>query len=154
MREESSSITVNSAALTLGGNQPTNLITPTKLIETTEGGSAWIDMTEGTSIPKNIAQSATLIYWAWREETIVLLGSSANRDVVVYYRKLITIPTTVNDAIGVIFGELYIGARTAALAAGSVGNKEVYDVLTALAKTNFDKVVKSNRGQQKPISSP
>ncbi len=154
VREESSAIQVDAAATTLSGNQPSNLITPTKLIETTRSGSAWIDMTEVTYIPKNIAQSATLIYWAWREETIVFLGSSANRDVILYYRKLITIPTTVNDAIGVIFGELYLGARTAAMASGSVGNKEVYDILTALAKTNFAKVVNSNRGQQKPISSP
>lgn len=154
VREESSAIQVDTPDTTLGGNQPSDLIAPTKLIETSRSGSAWVDMTEVTYIPKNIAQSATLIYWAWREEVIVLLGADVNRDVIVYYRKLITIPTAVGDAIGVIFGELYLGARTAALAAGSVGNKEVYDALTTLAKTNFAKVVSSNRGQQKPISSP
>jgi len=155
VREVTSPILVPANSTDLGTNQPLDLVTPTALKEADSANSTtWEDMTEVNYIPFNVAKSNKLIYWAWRGEKILFLGSTAPRYVIVFYRKLIPIPATANDPIGIIFGELYLGARTAALAAGSVGNKEVYDTVTALAKANFEKVVSANRGQQKPIFKP
>jgi hypothetical protein len=154
VREVTAPILVVSGSTDLGANQPGNLISPTALKEAEASNGTWIDMTEVNYIPFDVAKVDKLIYWAWRGEKILFLGATTNRYVVVFYRKLITIPSTATDPIGIIFGELYLGARTAALAAGSVGNKDVYDTVTALAKANFEKVVAANRGQQKPIFKP
>lgn len=155
VREQSAQITVAANAVDLGVNQPVDLVTPTSLKEAeSPTPTTWVDMTEVDYIPIGVAKIAQLVYWAWRGEKILFLGSTAARTVVVYYRRLITVPTLASSAIGIIFGELYLGARTAALAAGTVGNKETYDALTALAKTNFEKVVAANRGQQKPLFKP
>jgi hypothetical protein len=154
VREVTAPILVPAGATDLGANQPQDLVAPTALKEAESAGGAWVDMTEVSYIPFDVAKTGKLVYWAWRGEKILFLGSTANRYVVVFYRKLITIPTAATDPIGIIFGELYLGARTAALAAGSVGNKDVYDAVTALAKANFEKVVAANRGQQKPIYKP
>jgi hypothetical protein len=77
-----------------------------------------------------------------------------NRRVKVQYRKSLTLPVSVNDPIGIIFGEIYLGARTAALAAGSVGNKEVLEAASQMAATNFNKVIVANRGRQSPPDKP
>jgi hypothetical protein len=154
VREVTVPILVTLGNTDLGANQPQDLIAPTSLKEAESANGTWVDMTEVNYIPFDVAKTSKLVYWAWRGEKILFLGATASRYVVVFYRKLITIPTTANDPIGIIFGELYLGARTAALAAGSVGNKDVYDSITALAKANFEKVVAANRGQQKPIYKP
>jgi hypothetical protein len=49
---------------------------------------------------------------------------------------------------------MYLGARGAAIAAGSVGNAQAAATLDAIAKENFGMVVTANRGQQKPINKP
>jgi hypothetical protein len=154
VREVTIPILVSQGNTDLGANQPLDLVSPTALKEAESADGTWVDMTEVNYIPFDVAKTSKLVYWAWRGEKIRFLGATANRYVVVFYRKLITVPATATDPIGIIFGELYLGARTAALAAGSVGNKDVYDTVTALAKANFEKVVAANRGQQKPIYKP
>lgn len=154
VREMSAPITVAAGAVDLGANQPANLVTPTNLKEAGAAAEDWEDMTEVNYIPLGVTKTGKLIYWAWRTEKILFLGSTADRRVTVFYRKLITVPTLVSSPLGIVFGELYLGARTAALAAGSVGSKEAYDAMTTLAKVNFEKVVAANRGQQRSIHRP
>ena len=154
VREVSSAITVATPATSLGVSQPADLLAPTKLMETSVAGIAWVDMTEVNYLDPSLVAATTLIYWCWREEIITFVGASVSRDVKVFYRKLITIPVAAASAIGIAFGEMYLGARTAAFAAGSVGNKESYDALTQIANTNLDKVLKANRGRQTPMMTP
>ena len=145
VRGESSRLTVTAGQTSLVST-PSDLLAPTSLIEATSpAGVDWEPMTEVSYIPKTVSVSGKLIYWAWREELIKFLGSSSDRSVIVYYRKAITIPTVVSDPIGILFGELYLGARIAAMAAGSVGNEPVFNQLSALSKANFDDVVRANR---------
>ena len=148
VRGESALISVTAAATDLGANQPADLLAPYRLVEYTDAGITPLEMTEVFSIPVGIAQTTTLIYWAWKEEKIVFLGSTANRKIKIFYRKLITIPIDGTKAIGLLFGELYLGPRIAALAAGSVGNFEVMNALTNMANSSFARVLEANRGQQ------
>lgn len=133
---------------------PTDLINPTALYESVHNANVWSQMTEVNYLPLGQAQAAALGIWSWRNEAIQLIGATAAQDVIIQYRKLITIPTLNTSPIGIIFGETYIAARTAAMAAGAVGNAEVFTAMTALAKENLAKVIAANRGQQKPTSRP
>ncbi len=136
----------------------TDFLCPTALFENAAASTivqpGWTPMTEAFYIPLGTAMAATLAWWAWSQEVIVLAGCTANRAVIVQYRRQITIPIVATDPIGILFGESYLSARTAAIAAGTVGNKEVYDAMTALAKENLAKVISANRGQQKSTMKP
>jgi hypothetical protein len=114
----------------------------------------WVPMTEQFFLPLTAVPGPTLIWWSYREENLIMVGSTANRFINFQYRRQIPIPQLATDPIGMIFGELYLGARGGAIAAGSTGNDAVEQKLDALAKQNFSKVVMANRGQQKPVTKP
>ena len=132
----------------------TDIVNPTAIFEASVGGTDWVPMTETFYLPLGTTPAPTLIYWSWRGEQINFNPSSANRDVIVQYRRLIPVPASAGDPIGIIFGESYIAARVAALASGAVANIDAYNALTAVAKENLGRVIAANRGQQKSPSRP
>lgn len=155
VRKQSAEITITAGATTVA-SAPADILTPFKIQEyaaSAETLANATDMTEVFFLP-NKAVGSKLDYWAWKEEAIALLGASVDRKIVIYYRKKITIPVLTTDQIGILFGELYIGARTAAMAYGSAGNKEAYAILSSVCKENFDMVVAAHRGQQTPLQRP
>lgn len=155
VRKQSDAIAVAAGAVTV--TSPADMLTPFKLVEFAATGETLenaTDMTEQNFLPTGVAKTTKLIWWSWKEEVITLLGSTVDRKVVIYYRKSITIPTAAGDPIGILFGELYLGARAAAITHGSVGNKEAYLIMTELSKDNFGKVVAAQRGQQTPMMKP
>lgn len=155
VRKVSAVQTITAGGLVLSSTL-TDMLTPFRILEYAATGETIADATEVTEVNflPSKAVTAKLDFWCWKEEAIAFLGSSTDRKIVVHYRKLITVPTLSSSEIGVIFGELYIGARAAAIAMGSVGNKDAYDILTANCKENFDLVVQAQRGQQTPPIRP
>jgi hypothetical protein len=154
VRAQSPAISVLTGAKII--TSPVDMLTPFKLVEyanTVETLSDAVDMTEAYYLP-TIAPAATLKYWAWRGEAIEFIGATADRKVVIYYRKLITIPTAAGDQIGILFGELYLAARAAALTHGSVGNIEAAGFMAQKATESFAQVVAAQRGQQRPQVRP
>lgn len=154
VRKEAAAATVNAGATTI--TNPADMLTPFRLQEyanTVETRADAIDMTECNFLP-NRAALAILQDWCWKEEVIQFVAASADRKVIIYYRKLITIPVVAGDPIGILFGELYIGARAAAIAAGSVGNQEAFEFLSTTSESNFATVIAAQRGQQSPPSKP
>jgi len=137
---------------------PGDFLCPTAMFENAAGSNlasaGWAPMTEAFYIPLGTVVAATLSWWAWQQEQIVIPGAAQNRAVVMQYRRLIPIPVLATDLIGILFGESYLAARAAAMTAGAVGNKDILDVATALAKENIGKVISANRGQQKPLIKP
>lgn len=154
VRKEAAAASVAALATTIAN--PSDMLTPFRLQEyanTVETRADAVDMTECIFLP-NRAIAATLIDWCWKEEVIQFVGASAARKVIIYYRKSITLPAATGDAIGILFGELYISARAAAIAHGSVGNKDAYEALSIVAEKNFNQVVAAQRGQQTPPMRP
>lgn len=147
----------NAGATALAATPP-DMLCPTALFENNQGSTAaspnWLPMTEAFYIPLGTAQGPNLNWWSWQQEQIVLGGATQNRAVILQYRRLITIPVMATDLIGILFGESYLAARAAAMAAGTLGNATVYEAVTALAKENLGKVISANRGQQKPSLKP
>ena len=137
---------------------PTDFLCPTALFENATGSlvsaSGWTPMTEAFYIPLGTTVAATLGWWAWQQEQIVIAGASVARAVILQYRRYISIPVLSTDLIGIPFGESFLAARAAAIAAGSLGNSDLYTNMSTLAKDNLVRVISANRGQQKPIIKP
>lgn len=132
---------------------PTDFLVPTAMFEAAPGsqyyGNAnWVPMTEVFFLPPGQPQGPTLGVWAWSSEQLYLIGATANRAVIIQYRRLIPIPAINTDPVGVTFGESYLAARAAAMASGTLGNAPLFETLTALSKENLGKVISANRGKQ------
>ncbi len=159
VRDQTSPIAVSASTKLLDFNTtpalPADLLCPISLYENVPGAiessGAWTPMTEVFYIPLGTALSPNFTWWAWRKEQLLFAGGFGDRTIIIQYRKKILIPSTVNNEIGILFGEMYLSARAAALTAGTLGNKEVYDAMTALAKENLATVITANRGSQRPM---
>ena len=132
----------------------TTQVTETHAATATMPDDIWVPLTEQFFLSPGYVLVSTLIYWSWQNETLLFSGSTVARYVDFQYRRQIPIPSTAVSPIGITFGEMYLGARGAAIAAGSVGNAQAAATLDAIAKENFGMVVTANRGQQKPINKP
>lgn len=152
-RSDALAVAANAIVLT---TPPADLLVPFKLMEyadSVETIADAVEMTEVFYLP-TVAKATTLKYWAWRGEAIEFVGCTAARKVILFYRKLITIPAAAGDAIGITFGELFIAAKAAALAHGSLGNIEAAGYMSQKAEDGFAQVLSAQRGQQKPQSRP
>lgn len=135
--------------------QPTDLVSPIQLWEKAAGDpvTLYALMTESDPLP-NVAQVATMIWWAWIQEQVTFVGSSAARMIKMSYWRALPIPATNTDSIGFINGELYLAPRTAALTAGSVGNAAELAALTTIADGSLNEVILSNRGRAPQVQNP
>jgi hypothetical protein len=127
---------------------PADLVAPIQLWETSSGGAVntYALMTEADPLP-NVVPTTTLIWWSWRDEFVTFIGSSAIRQVLMLYWRSLALPAANTDLIGFINGELYLAPRTAALAAGSVGQAAEMQALATLADGSLNEVILSNRGR-------
>jgi len=134
---------------------PNDLLCPFKLYENLPSADetidGWHEMTEVFYIPLGVTLSDNFTWWAWRKERLHLAGGNNDRAIIIQYRKKITLPGTIYNEIGILFGEMYLAARAAALTAGTLGNQDVYATLTALAEKNLATVITANRGSQRPL---
>ena len=155
VRKRTAQITVTAGALDLSTDLPADIVEPISMVEkgTAEAVSLYKPMTEVNVIP-DLAQVATLIYWAWVEEKVVFLGATANRHVRLYYRKSIAVPTAAGDPLGFINAEQYLPHRVAAMAAMSVGNQTLFEHYTNEARQSLGKVIRTNKGKIPPGAPP
>ena len=149
MKEISAVITVLAGATGLGVNQPANLLEPKTLWERAAGsGETFVQMIEKGWEPES-TQVESLIYWTWRGDLIKFVGATSNREVKVRFLGGIDVPEADEDSLGFMFAENYLIPETAALAAGSLGNTEIFAACDAIAERNIDEVIRFNiKGQQ------
>ena len=144
--EVSTVITVNAGTTDLSTtlNYPTNLIFPVWLKERMQfqRNQDFVDMTEVDYLP-NLDQSTELIWWTWNQQTILTLGCTQNREVMLRYRGGLTVPMEVTDTIGPFWGELFLSFKTASLAIGSIspGNSDRIQYLEANAMAGLDNLL-------------
>jgi hypothetical protein len=95
-------------------NYPTDLTEPILVKERSNGqlNQDFIDMIQVDFIP-NVVRSTRLLYWSWYKEKIWFLGATSANQVLIRYKRSISNPTTVNDSIGVTYGELYLARKIA-----------------------------------------
>jgi hypothetical protein len=133
---------------------PTDLLVPTHIEEAVAAIGPYLPMTEINYLPPGYVATATLTYWMWQKEHLWTPPCTAIRYILVQYRNLITIPTVATSDIGVLFGEMYLSPRTAALACGTLKEYDAAKALSDLATANFTELLMANRGQQKPATRP
>jgi hypothetical protein len=132
---------------------PADLISPIQLWEKAAADpvTLYALMTESDTLP-NVTQAATMIWWAWVEEVVTFIGSTAARMIKMLYWRSLPLPAVNTDLINFLNGELYLAPRTGALAAGSVGEEKTMSALAALADASLGEVITSNRGRAMPSS--
>lgn len=153
IKEISSALAV-AALATVFTTPPTDIIVPISMKERLNGSSEeYVPLEELDFENVSITQSDILRYYCWREEAVRFVGATTARQVMMRYLKGITVPAATNSPIGFIFGEMYLGPRIAALAAGSVGDESSYVKLTDDANKWIDKIVAANvkGGQSLPV---
>lgn len=153
IRKWTAAIAVAANATSL--NLPADLIEPIDLQERVAGGTEadWVDVTQSDPLP-SLAKGTTLGFWNWYNYSVVFIGATENREVRVFHKALITVPAAAGDSIGYTWGELYIGPRTASLAAGSIGNNTFSDKYRDEAVAKLEKVIGSNRDKHTPLVRP
>ena len=139
------SVPANTTDLSTVAGYPTNLVKPEQLKERVPGqkDEDFREMTEVDFIP-NINRSTPLTCWSWIGEKILLLGSTIATEVQLRYWRGLPAIVDGTSQIGFIFGENYLGHRTAALAASSTGNDSGYKEWTSEAMAKMDEIIRMN----------
>jgi len=154
IKEVTAVIDVAANATSLGANLPTDILEPKALQERVDGSTSeddWRDVPEADPLPR-VEPSARIMYWAWREEVVEFIAPTTAREVKLRYLKGLTVPTSGSSAIGLIFGELYLGPRLASIAVQTLGNTTRAEELTNDAAFWIPKILAANvkRGQAIP----
>lgn len=113
--------------------------------------SAYVQMTEYDPLPVTLFPVGTTIqYWQWDGTNINLMGCSADRHIKVMYWRSLAEPTGNSSSLVFTDAEIFLAPRTAALAAGSVGETDVYAAMSGVASEALGLVIQANRGRQAP----
>jgi hypothetical protein len=145
------------AAATVFVSPPTDLLEPIHLWEVPQGSplTSLADMTEQDPLdPTNAAGTTALSYWQWKDEVVTFNPCAGNVTVVMLYWRQLAIPVLNTDLIGILFGELYLAGRTAALMAGSLGDEETYNVCTDIAMKSMAQIIAANKGARTVVGRP
>lgn len=120
LKEIGTAITV--AALSSSLTVPSDFVKPIRLSERFPGedDTKWVPMTEQDWEPL-IAQTNSIRYWAYREDSIKLLPATVIKEVLLYYYKSLTPITTNAIVIPIVNSKRFLALRTAALAAEFIG---------------------------------
>lgn len=140
LKIQTAPMVVPAGATTLGTNQPSTIINPISMVEGDIGDSpdSFQDMIRVNFIPYE-DRDDWLSYWAWIGQVITFLGCTRDKQVVLRYEGMLTTPQTLNDPLGCIFAERFIGPRIAALAYGIAGKN--YKWLMDIAERNLYTIV-------------
>lgn len=149
LKEVSAVIAVAANATDLGVNQPANLLEPKTLWERAAGSSDVFSLMIEKGWEPETSKGASLVYWTWRGDLIKFVGATTAREVKIHYLGGIDVPEADEDGLGFMFAENYLIPETAALAAASLGNYNVYQAMHGVAEKNLDDVIRFNiKGQQ------
>jgi hypothetical protein len=144
---------------------PSDLIEPIKLWERAIGApdTTFTLMTESDPLPSfvgSVPPGTPMNYWQWNPSstgvngsilnTIETIPSADGRTVRMLYWRSLFVPVVATDPISIDYGELYLAPRTAALAAGSVGEEKIFAAMTALSEQSLVEVLAINRGRSTP----
>lgn len=134
LNEVSAIVTVLAGSITI--TSITDIRTPITLSERAPNtDDLFVSMSEATWEPET-KQTSELRFWTWRESTIKLVGATVDREVKLNYIKTVDVPISVNSTVVIPEAELFLAARTAALAAALGGGN--FERASALASDAED----------------
>lgn len=148
-------IPVGTVSLGDGSGLPNGLLYPIEIKEGNPGApfDQFYAMTESNWEPTAIP-GQTLGVWSWREEEIKFVGATIVREILIRYMKGLTPLTSPTSPIYILNSELFLEARTAAIASAVLGeNYTRADTLNKDAEQWYDVLVGTlvKRGQRMPV---
>lgn len=144
-------IDVPQNTLNMGVLLPADLLIPQRLEERLHGSTdLYAPMTRRQWEP-DILPTDSLRYWTYRNQDIFFVGATSDRDVKIYYLKLLLNPTATSFVVVVNNCKQFLINRIAALAARFVGeNPTRADALDTMAAIQLEDLigigVKSKQG--------
>lgn len=124
---------------------PTDFIEPIKLKERATGSTNPEDFESGRMIEceflPNLQQQESLRYWCWQQQNVLIIGATTARDVLLYYIGGLSVPIAANSSLGFTYAEHFLGPKTAAYAAGSVGNSTLAQEANQVAQDKLDNLL-------------
>src|SRR6516164_7042192 len=111
------SVPVGTTLLNSVAGYPNNMVRPISMLERDPGTGMnnFIDMIETAFVPI-MDPIDDLQFWTWMGERISFVGATSSREVLLRYEGTLIPPVTVNDPLGFLQAENYLGPKTAALA--------------------------------------
>jgi len=99
----------------------TDIRTPLTLWERLSGSTDLFTEMHETDWEPEVVISDSLVFWNWREATIVFIGATTARQVKLRYIKTMDAPASANTSVTIPEADLYLSTKTASLAAGVGG---------------------------------
>jgi len=96
---------------------PTNMIEPIDLEERAVASTFDYTPMKRRMWEPNIQQGETLQFWVWREGAVVFLGATIQREVRLYYHRMLAAIVNETSNVEVVNAKNFLSSRTAALAA-------------------------------------
>lgn len=156
IKVKTSTIQIPAAQTAFSDELPDDLVEPISIKERKSGSTQdWVPMTEVNFEP-DVDRTEALRYWCWREEDIMLVGSTEAREVLLRYWASLTVIVDGNSSISIALAEFFLGPQCAAYAANSVGNSTlarelmyIAGVQTGIAGSKLNMIIQANvKGMQ------
>jgi hypothetical protein len=148
-------VNVGVSSLGDGSGLPLGLLYPIEIREGTRGAPLKdFHIIEERNWEPVFSPTTEIHCWAWREEEIKLSMATTDRDIYIKFMKGLTPIVDVNSNIQILNSELFLEARTAAIAAALLGeNYSRAQNLNADAEQWYDVLVGGlvKRGQRQPV---
>jgi hypothetical protein len=151
IKEKSAVISIPVGNTDMGVDQPADLIEPVSCWERAVGSTDDFQIMIAKSWEPEEQKTESLRYWTWRGELILFLGATTAREVKLYYKGGIAVPTQEGDSLGFLFAENFLGPATAAKMAAILEDYPAAKWLADLADTNFEKLVRMGTNNQQNL---
>lgn len=122
-----------------------DLVSPIQIYESYPAGPASL-MTEADPLPQQ-EQGPVLNFWQWDGININFVGSTAYREILIFYWRSLPLVANPTDNILPIDADIWLAPRTAAIAAASVGEETTSAAAAASAASFYEQVILANRGR-------
>lgn len=143
LEKKSTAINVTAGTKNLGSSLPTDLLVPQRLEERLDGSTDLFRPMTRREWEPNILPADSLRYWTWREQDIYFVGATQDREVMVYYLKLLLNTTAISDSITVFNSKMFLITRIAALGAKFVANNDIlYSELLKESEFHLDEIIR------------
>jgi hypothetical protein len=125
--------------------QPANITYPISMYEKDVGDDddSYDEMYQVTFLP-NQDPDMELEFWSWQAQMIQFIGATTTRTVLLNYNGYLTTPNTLNDPLGFIYAERFLGPRIASIALSSIGHEKRAIYTAAIAEKNLYQVMQYN----------